>query len=63
MQTIHDIINYPNFICSFESRKCGGERKNYKNLNISRTKRALTFFIVFEGLAFGEKIKNSGHKL
>ena len=36
--------------------------KKYKNLNISRTKRAfsmkyITFLIVFEGLSFGEKIK------
>ena len=41
--------------------------KNNENLNISRTKRAFQmkytgFFIVFEGLSFGEKIKNSGHK-
>ena len=36
--------------------------KNYKNLSILRTKRAFSikqkiFFIVFEGLSFGEKIK------
>ena len=36
--------------------------KNYKKLNISRTKRAFqmkqkTFFVVFRGLPFGEKIK------
>ena len=35
------------------------ERGKYKNLNISRTKRAFldeikTLFIVFEGLSFGE---------
>ena len=39
-----------------------GRKKNYKNLNISRTERAFsikwkTFFIVFEGLSFGEKWK------
>ena len=35
------------------------ERKNYKNLNISRTKRdeIKKHFSVFEGLLFGEKIK------
>ena len=47
-------------------------RKKYKNLNISRTKRAFsmkwkTFFTAFEGLSFGWKnknvIKNSRHKL
>ena len=37
--------------------------KNYKKLNISKKKRAFpvklkkTFFIVFEGLCFGKKIK------
>ena len=38
------------------------ERRKYKNLNISRTKRASwmklkTLFLVFEGLLFGEKLK------
>ena len=37
------------------------EGKNYKNMNVSRTKRAsikkLYLFILFEGLSFGEKIK------
>ena len=41
--------------------KCGKEGKNYKNVNVSRTKRAsikkLYLFILFEGLSFGEKIK------
>ena len=36
----HDIINYSTSICPFESGKCGKEGKNYKNLNISKTKRA-----------------------
>ena len=36
---IHDIINFPIFNFTFESRKSGKEEKNYKNLNISRTKR------------------------
>ena len=47
------------------------EGQKYKTLIISRTKRAFhmkqkAFFIVFEGLSFGEKIKfdeNNGHKL
>ena len=38
------------------------EGQKYKKLNISRTKKAFqmkqkAFFIVFEGLSFGEKIK------
>ena len=37
---IHDIINYSNSMCPFESGNCGKEGKNYKNLNISRTKKA-----------------------
>ena len=35
-------------------------RKNYKNLNISRTKKE--FFTIIEGLWFCEKLKNSEHK-
>ena len=47
-------------------------RQKYKNLNISRTKRAFqtkkkTFFTIFEGLLFGDKWKfdkkKSGQKL
>ena len=62
----HD--NSSNFICTVESGECGKERKKYKNLNILRTKRAFqmkqkAFFVVFEGLSFGEKMKSSGHKL
>ena len=37
---IHDIINYSTSICPLESGKCGKEGKNYKNLNVLRTKRA-----------------------
>ena len=42
--------------------------KSYKNLNISRMKRAFsmkqkTFFIVFEGRKNKNFMKNSGHKL
>ena len=43
-------------------RQKKGEGQKYKNLNISRTKSFLdevkAFFIVFEGLSFGEKNKN-----
>ena len=38
-EPIHD-INYFALICPFESGKCGKKGKNYKNLNISRMKRA-----------------------
>ena len=38
----HNIINYSTSICPFESGKCGIKKKeNYKNLNISKTKRAI----------------------
>ena len=60
-KTIHDIKNYSTFICPFESRQFG-KRKIFKKLNILGTKRAFqmnknTFFVVFEGLSSGEKIK------
>ena len=60
---IHGIINYSTSICPFESGR-ESKGKKYKNLNILRTKRTFSmkqkaFFIVFEGLLFGEKIKNS----
>ena len=59
---IHDIISYSTSICSFESGKCGKERIDYKKLNISSMTRAFSmklksFFIAFEGLSFGERIK------
>ena len=49
-------------MCPFESGKCGKEEEKYKKLNILRRKRAFqmkqkTFFTMFEGLSFGEKIK------
>ena len=37
---IYDIINYSTSICPFVSGQCGKEGKNYKNLDISRKKRA-----------------------
>ena len=39
-KTIHNIINYSISICPFETGKCGKDGKNYKDLKISRTKRA-----------------------
>ena len=38
MQVNYDILNYSTSICPFESGKCV-KGKNYKNLNILRTKR------------------------
>ena len=56
------MTNYSTSICPFESRKCGKEGKNYKNLNIFGTRSTLlikkAFFIVFEELSFVKKIKN-----
>ena len=57
---IDDIINYSTSFHPFESRKCGKDEKNYKNLK-SRERKELfrwnkkTFFILSEGLSFGEK--------
>ena len=53
------IIPLPFVLLNLE--KAEGKRTKYKNLNISRTKRAFemkktTYFTVFEGLSFGEKI-------
>ena len=48
---IHDIIKYSTSIYPFETEKCRKEGKNYKNLNISRSKRC-----------FLDEIKTSFHK-
>ena len=37
---MHDISNYSTSICPFESGKTGKEEEKYKNLDISRMKRA-----------------------
>ena len=64
---IHDIINYFTFIL-LNLKIVERNGKNHKHLNISKTKRAFKMkwkavFIVFEGLSFGEKVKNSEHML
>ena len=61
-------MNYSNFICPFKSGKCGSEGKKLEKFGISKIKRAFkmewkAFFIVFERLSLGEKIKNYGQKL
>ena len=58
----HDIINYSTSICPFESGKCGKEgKKSQKSKYLEYEKSFLdeikTFFTVFKGLSFGEKIK------
>ena len=62
MQDNYVIINYSTFITLLNLESVEKRGKNSKNVNISRTKRAFlikqkTFFIVFEGLSFDEKIK------
>ena len=37
---VHDIINYSTFTCPFKPESVERKGKNYKTLNISRTKRA-----------------------
>ena len=60
---IHDIINYSTSICPFESGKCGKEGKKLQKLEYLENEKSFTdeikktFFIVFEGLSFGQKIK------
>ena len=60
---IHDTKKYSPCICLVNLESVERKGKNYKKLNISKKKRAFpmklkkTFFIVFEELCFGEKIK------
>ena len=59
---IHDIINYSTSICPLEPRRYGKERKKIQKCeHLKNEKRFLdeikTFFIAFEGLSSGEKIK------
>ena len=60
-KTIYDIINYSTSICPFESGKCGKEGKKLQKFeylwNVQGFFDEITFFIVFEGLPFDEKIK------
>ena len=59
---MHDIINYSTSICPFESGKSGKEEEKIQKLEyLENEKRFLdekkTFFTIFEGISFGEKIK------
>ena len=59
---IHDIIIYFTSICPFESGKCGKEGKKSQKFEYLENEKSFlneikNIFIVFKGLAFGEKIK------
>ena len=59
---IHDIINYSTSICPFEFAKCGEEERKLQKIEYFENKKSFsdeikTFFAVFKGLSFGEKIK------
>ena len=59
---IHDIINYSTSICPSESGKCAKEEKKlqkseYLENEMSFLDEIKTFFIVFKGISFVEKIK------
>ena len=60
MTSIHD-INYSTSIFPFESGNCGKEGKKIQKFeyleNEKRFLEEIIFFIGFEGLSFGEKIK------
>ena len=57
---IHD-INYSTSICPFVSEKCGKEGKKLQKFEYLENEKSflddITFYIVFEGLSVGAKIK------
>ena len=60
--SIHDIINYSTSSCPLESGKCGKARKKIQKFEYLENEKSFldeikTFFIVFKGLSFCEKIK------
>ena len=59
MQAASECHIYFSFIWPYAFGNCGKEGKNYKKLNISRTKRAFqmkwkAFFITLEMLSYGK---------
>ena len=59
---IHGIINYSTFIYPFESGKYGKKGEKLQKFEYLENEKSFldeikTFFMVFEGLPFGEKIK------
>ena len=60
---IHGIIKYSTSIYPFESGKCGKEGEKIQKFEYLKIEKSFLdeikpFFIVFEGLSFGAKIKN-----
>ena len=54
--------NYSTSICRFEFGKCGKEEEKLQKFEYLENKKSFlgeikTFFTIFEGLSFGEKIK------
>ena len=59
-KSIHDIRNYSTSMCTFESVKWGKEEKKIQEFEYLENEKSFldeTFFIVFKGLPFEEKIK------
>ena len=60
---MHDIINYSASICPFESGKSGKKEEKIQIFEYLENEKSfldeikILFFIVFEGLSFGEIIK------
>ena len=59
---------FSTFIFPFESRKSGKEGEKLQKFEYQKNEKSFlieikSIFHSFEGLSFGEKIENSGHKL
>ena len=62
------MINPSTSICPFGSGKFGKEGKKLQKFEYLENEKSFldeikTFFIVFEGISFGEKIKDTSFKL
>ena len=60
--SVHNIINYSTSICPYESGKCGKEGKKSQKFEYLENEKSLldeikTFFTVFKGVSFGEKME------
>ena len=60
---MHDIINYTTSICPFESGKSGEEEEKIPKYEYLKKEKSFSdekkkHFSIFEGLSFGEKIKD-----
>ena len=60
---MHDIINYSTSICPFESGISGKEEEKIQKFEYLENEKSFldeikNIFHSFEGLSFGEKIKN-----